>query len=115
MGLISEQSAFLEDACLLIGYARLNRFIVTGGELERTKEQQDIYVKEGKSKTNDSKHLVRCAIDLNFYKLVNSEYVIVLDRDALTHIGKYWENLNPKNRAGMFFNFVDTRHFERNV
>ena len=41
---------------------------MTGGELARTPEQQAIYFKTGRSKTMNSIHLKRCAIDLNFFK-----------------------------------------------
>jgi hypothetical protein len=87
MSLSQEQAAFLLDACKLIQYATEQGFMVTGGELARTPEQQAIYVKTGRSKTLNSIHLKRCAIDLN-----------------------------PKNRwGGNFKSLVDCPHFERNV
>ena len=67
MGLVSEQAAFLLDACKIIQFAAEKGFTVTGGELWRTPEQQEIYVKTGKSKTMNSNHLKRLAIDLNFF------------------------------------------------
>jgi hypothetical protein len=68
MSLSQEQAAFLLDACKLILHATEQGFVVTGGELSRTPEQQAIYVKTGRSKTMNSIHLKRCAIDLNFFK-----------------------------------------------
>jgi hypothetical protein len=68
MSLSTEQAAFLLDMCKLIQYATDQGFVVTGGELARTPEQQAIYVKTGRSKTMNSIHLKRCAIDLNFFK-----------------------------------------------
>ena len=68
MSLSQEQAAFLLDACKLIQYATEQGFVVTGGELARTPEQQAIYFKTGRSKTMNSIHLKRCAIDLNFFK-----------------------------------------------
>ncbi len=68
MSLNKEQAAFLLDACKLIQHATEQGFLVTGGELARTPEQQAIYVNTGRSKTLNSIHLKRCAIDLNFFK-----------------------------------------------
>jgi len=43
MSLSTEQAAFLLDMCKLIQYATDQGFVVTGGELARTPEQQAIY------------------------------------------------------------------------
>ena len=93
MSLSQEQAAFLLDACKLIEFATQNGFVVTGGELARTPEQQAIYVKTGRSKTLNSIHLKRCAIDLNFFK----DGQIIWDKQTLAPLGKFWESLNPKN------------------
>ena len=112
MSLSQEQAAFLLDACRLIQYATDMGFMVTGGELARTPEQQAVYVKTGRSKTMQSNHLKRCAIDLNFFKGGK----IIWDKETLSPLGAYWESLNPKNRwGGNFRNLVDCPHFERNV
>lgn len=112
MSLSQEQAAFLLDACKLIQYATEQGWTVTGGELFRTPEQQEIYLKTGRSKTMASNHLKRCAIDLNFFK----DGKLVWDKTQLAPIGAYWESLNPKNRwGGNFKSLVDVPHFERNV
>lgn len=112
MSLSQEQAAFLLDACKLIAYATEQGFVVTGGELARTPEQQAIYVKTGRSKTMDSNHLKRCAIDLNFFR----QGQIVYNKAELAPLGAYWESLNTKNRwGGNFRSLVDCPHFERNV
>lgn len=112
MSLVTEQAAFLLDVCKLIEEATLMGFVVTGGELSRTPEQQAIYVKTGRSKTMNSIHLKRCAIDLNFFK----DGKIVWNRKIIEPLGIYWESLHPKNRWGGYFsNLVDCPHFERNV
>ncbi|TXH10779.1 MAG: M15 family peptidase, partial [Spirochaetes bacterium] len=56
MSLIYEQHAFLQDVARLVIFADQAGFIVTGGELWRTTEQQSIYVKTGRSKTMASNH-----------------------------------------------------------
>lgn len=111
MSLSQEQAAFLLDACKLIEYATAQGFMVTGGELARTPEQQAIYVQTGRSKTLNSNHLKRCAIDLNFFKGGK----IIWDKETLAPLGAYWESLNTKNRwGGNFKSLVDCPHFERN-
>jgi peptidoglycan L-alanyl-D-glutamate endopeptidase CwlK len=110
MSLVAEQAKFLLDVALLITFASAKGFVVTGGELWRTLEQQAIYVKTGRSKTMASNHLRRCAIDLNFF--VNG--TLTYDKDMLKVVGDYWESLDPKNSWGGNWNsFKDIPHFER--
>lgn len=112
MSLVPEQAAFLLDVCRLIQYATSQGWTVTGGELFRTLEQQQIHVKAGRSKTMNSNHLRRLAIDLNFFK----DGKLVWDKNAIAPLGSYWETLHPKNRwGGNFRSLVDVPHFERNV
>ena len=112
MSLSQEQAAFLLDTCKLIQYATEQGWMVTGGELYRTPEQQEIYLKTGRSKTMASNHLKRCAIDLNFFK----DGKLIWDKQMLAPLGQYWESLNPKNRwGGNFKSLIDVPHFERNV
>ena len=110
MSLVKEQAAFLLDVVKLINFATEQGFVVTGGELFRTAEQQQIYMKTGRSKTMNSLHLKRCAIDLNFFK----DGKLCYDIPALTPVGEYWQSLSPKNQWGGFWkSFKDVPHFER--
>ena len=112
MSLVKEQAAFLLDVAKLINFATEQGFVVTGGELFRTAEQQQIYMKTGRSKTMNSLHLKRCAIDLNFFK----DGKLCYDIPALTPVGEYWQSLSPKNSWGGFWkSFKDVPHFERKV
>lgn len=112
MSLVAEQAQFLLDMGKLVQYATEQGWTVTGGELYRTVEQQQIHFKAGRSKTMNSIHLKRCAVDLNFFK----DGALVWDREKLSSIGAYWESLHPKNRwGGNFKTLVDVPHFERNV
>lgn len=115
MSIINDQFSFLIDVCKLITEAEKQGFIVSGGELFRTPEQQDIYIKNGKSKTKNSYHLKRLAIDLNFFKpSIKNEFVLTMEKINLQKIGDYWESLNPKNSwGGNWSSFLDTPHFER--
>jgi hypothetical protein len=113
MALVPEQHTFLQHAAQLIMFAGEQGFYVTGGELYRTKEQQQIYLDTGKSKTMNSKHLTRLAIDLNF---ITKEGQLVYDVSKLKDIGHFWESLSSKNSAGMFWEtFKDVPHFERRI
>lgn len=110
MSLSSEQAEFLLDVCKLVPFATSLGFRVTGGELQRTPEQQSLYVRAGKSQTMNSNHLKKLAIDLNFIK----DGKLVYNITELAPIGEYWQSLSTKNSAGMFWkSFKDVPHFER--
>jgi hypothetical protein len=114
MNLNAEQNAFLLDVAKLIEFIRNtdDGMMVTGGELFRTAEQEQIYVDSGRSHTMNSNHLRRLAIDLNFIQ--NGQ--IVSDKSILQKYGDYWKSLNPLNRwGGEFTTIYDPGHYERNV
>jgi len=112
MSLVVEQAAFLLDVCKLVQHASSKGWTLTGGELYRTIEQQQIHVNAGRSKTMNSIHLKRCAIDLNFFR----DGKLVWDKTQIEPLGTFWESLNPKNRwGGNFKSLIDVPHFERNV
>jgi hypothetical protein len=116
MSLLNEQACFLADCWRLCEYIRSLGLTVTGGELYRTPEQQAIYVKSGKSKTSNSMHLQRCAIDLNIFVKPNGKFVLLADAATWQTIGQYWKSLSPTNRwGGEFKGFADLNHFERAV
>ncbi len=112
MSLVKEQAEFLRDVCRLVEYASDTGWVVTGGELWRSPEQQAVYVKTGRSKTLQSNHLRRLAVDLNFFKGGQ----LVYDIEQIRPLGIFWENLHDRNRwGGNFKSLVDVPHFERNV
>ena len=112
MSNIAEQAAFLLDVGRLINKATELGFVVTAGELYRTPEQQEIYVKTGRSKTMNSLHLQRRAVDLNFF--LNGK--LTYDKAVLAPLGAYWESLHPLNSwGGNGVKLVDTPHFSRGV
>jgi len=111
MALVTEQALFLLDVCKLIEFATSKGYTVTGGELFRTPEQQKIYVDTGKSKTMDSNHMRRLAIDLNIF-----EGGVLCGFERIKPLGDYWQSLGELNRWGGYFKgLVDTPHFERNI
>ena len=100
MSLLDEQAAFLRDVRRLLDFAEQQQFVVTGGELERSPETQTAYVKLGREKSMDSPHLRRCAITLNFFRAVNDRHALVQSGSELEPMGKFWEELDPRNRWG---------------
>ena len=112
MSLNKEQFEFTKDVASLIVYANLLDINLTFGHAYRDKETQQRMVDTGKSKTLNSNHLKRLAVDFNFF--INGK--LVYDKHKLAELGKFWESLNPKNRwGGNFKSFTDTPHFERNI
>ena len=118
MSLSKHQRVFSRNVAKLILFAFDNGIELTFGEAYRTREQQLIYVQTGKSKTMNSNHLRRLAVDFNFFKNGNLTY----NWDDVKKIGDYWETLHPLNRWGGDWNknnvkdgFIDTPHFEMNV
>ena len=128
MSLSQQQQIFIQNVALLILKANSLGVNLTGGELFRTEDQQSLYfygytlmvkdyrlllVKEKKkTKTMNSNHLRRLAIDFNFF--IKGE--LLYDHPLITELGKYWESLHYANRAGMFFeSFKDAPHFEMNI
>ena len=112
MSNVSEQADFLLDVTRLINKATELGFQVTAGELYRTPEQQEIYVKTGRSKTMQSLHLQRRAVDLNFF--IGGK--LVYDKTAIAPLGAYWESLHPLNSwGGNGIKLVDVPHFSRGM
>jgi hypothetical protein len=116
MSLIHEQIRFLKDIRSLLTFAESTGFFVTGGELERKPEMQEIYLREGRATTMDSMHLRKCAMNLNFFKALSGNFAWVSSINELDEVGKHWEDLDDRNRwGGRDVSNVDTSHFERNL
>ncbi len=119
MNLGSHQEAFSRDLSLLFSFIFKLGLEIRIGEAQRTEAQQAIYIQEGKSKTSNSMHLKKCAIDLFLFE--GGEFA---KKERLLEVGKYWESLSELNRWGGSWrgkiergesSFVDTPHFERFV
>lgn len=120
MKLILEQSAFLLDVCELVRFAHSQEVLVTGGELWRPWEMQEIYLRTGRAKTMKSSHLNRLAIDLNFFRAGK----LLQSREEVKPFGDWWEGRNKQNRWGGSWrglveagksDFIDCPHFERQL
>ena len=116
MSLNREQMIFLQHVAELIRKAPDYGLSVTAGELYRTSEQQALHIKNGRSKTMNSQHLKRLAIDLNFFQeQPDGSLKLVYEGDSVRQLGAFWESLDPDaNRwGGNWSSFKDTPHFER--
>lgn len=112
MKLSDNQIIFSLNVADLIHFANSRSIGLTFGEAYRTTYQQKEYLRTGKSKTLNSNHLKRLAVDFNFFIAGQ----LIYDKDALQCLGDFWESLHPKNRwGGNFKSFKDTPHFEMNV
>ena len=119
MSLGLEQEAFAQDFVSLLQKIWVDGLQVRLGEVQRPIEMQEIYIKTGRSKTMDSMHLKKCAVDLTILR-----DGIICDRKGYYVYGLFWESLNPKNRWGGSWrgavesgksSFIDVPHFERKV
>lgn len=109
MTLSEKQQLFVLNVAKLIQKADSFGIKLTFGEAFRTIEQQEIYVRTGKSKTMNSRHLQRLAVDFNFF--INGK--LVYDKAKIASLGAYWESLHVNNKwGGNFVGFTDVPHFE---
>jgi len=112
MNLSSKQRIFTRNIGCLIDYAYSIDIELTFGHAWRSLEEQKRLKAEGKSRTLNSKHLDRLAVDFNFF--INGK--LTYDKHKLKSLGSYWESLDERNRwGGNFKSFTDTPHFEMNI
>lgn len=110
MSMSDNQFEFLKDVAVLIQYITRCGDKVTGGELWRPNEMQELYLQMGKTKAKISNHQIRMAIDLNIF----IGGTLCYDKKKLQKYGDFWESMNKKNRwGGNFKSFLDVPHFER--
>ena len=116
------QWEFLQDVAELIMWASANGYKLTGGELKRSYQQQEIYVRNGKSKTMNSDHLNALAIDLNIFYDYDADgdkdYIGTMSKQEAMAISEdlceYWKDLHPDNYAGRDWGW-DIPHFGRKI
>ena len=110
--LLRSQFIFSKNIGDLIKYINDNGYTVTFGEAYRTAEQQEIYLRKKLTKTRNSNHLRRLAVDFFFFK----DGIQITKKSELQKFGNYWESLNSANRwGGNFIKFYDSPHFEMNI
>ena len=102
-----KQSIFILNVAKLIAWAFEQGYELTVGEAYRTEEQQAIYLQNGKSKAQRSRHQDKLAIDLNLF----IDGVYRTDKEAYKPLADYWKSLNVDNVAGYDWGW-DANHFE---
>ena len=113
MTLRETQWKFLKDVALLIAFIDREGYSASGGELQRTIEQQIIYKNTGRSQTLKSSHIQKLAIDLFIFS-PSGEWLT--SKKDLQRFGDFWESLDPKYEwGGNWKSFVDTPHFGRKL
>ena len=109
MTLGQTQEIFSVNVGKLLLFADVNGFNPRLRECQRTIEQQEIYLKKGKSRTRYSAHLDSLAVDIYFTK--NGK--LLESKEDLQILGAYWESLHTKNEwGGNWTSFLDCPHFE---
>ncbi len=126
--LIEHQQIFTQNVALLILKANSLGINLTFGEAYRTLDQQELYLYgktvrtedcrlelisvNKRTRTMESNHLNRLAVDFNFF----IDGILTYTNPLVYELGSYWESLDPLNRwGGNFKNFFDAPHFERNI
>ena len=115
MKLSEKHQLFTLNIARLILYAESLGYGLTFGHAWRSSEEQDKLFRDGLTKTLNSMHLSRLAVDFNVFH--NGQ--LCLDWDMIKELGDYWEQLHPQNRWGGDWNgndvkdgFIDCPHFE---
>lgn len=117
MSLGTQQEIFSYQLVQLLTKAFADGFDVRIGEVWRPQEMQEIYLRDGRSKTRNSQHTKKLAADLHFFIAGRMATI-----DEIRPLGKYWEALDSANRWGGSWRgliesgqstFVDAPHFER--
>jgi hypothetical protein len=104
--LLDTQELFAFNIAKLILYLYDKGYEVTFGEALRTKEQSEIYAKQGKG-SKFSNHQIRLAMDLMLFK----DDVYLTQSEDYRSAGEYWKTLNPQNKWGGDFKLRDGNHF----
>jgi hypothetical protein len=112
MTLLQAQWEFLKDVGKMITFIEQHNHSASGGELQRTLYQQQQYLKTGKTRTLNSLHIHKLAIDLAIFA---PDGKWLQDKKSLQVFGDYWEFLDPENEWGGNWNFLDTPHFQRRL
>jgi hypothetical protein len=92
-GLGSAQEQFSRDLADLIQYADSLGYNIRMGEVYRTREQQVWYLNHGLSKTMNSWHRKKLAVDINLF--LNGRYLS--DGDAYAILGRFWQSKNEEH------------------
>jgi hypothetical protein len=103
------QEMFVELSVALMEFTLDQGYQLRYGETYRPQEMQDLYYKRGSTKTKNSQHTKKLAVDLLLFK----DGVYLTDAAAYAFMAEYWESLSPYCYAGIrITTLVDANHFE---
>ncbi len=109
MTLGQKQELFAEMLAGFILWLYDSGYKVRVGEVWRSDEMQKIYLEQGKSTVNHSRHQDKLAADL----YITKDGQLLESKESLQAVGDYWEKLNIHNKwGGNYKSFVDAPHFE---
>lgn len=105
---------FGRDLRKLLEFIEAQGYAYVIGEVQRHAVTQKHYLTQGLSKTMDSQHLKKLAVDITIGREVNGGFSPVWDKEVLQVFGDYWESISEENAwGGNWKSFKDTPHFER--
>lgn len=107
MTLNDKQHIFSQNLAKLLLHVDSLGLTCSVGEVFRTKEQAEIYVKQGKG-ILDSQHCKKLAVDLFLFS--NGQFL--QKKEDYKLLGEYWKSLHLDNRHGSDFPRADHVHFE---
>ena len=96
MSLSEKQRKFTIMVGNFLFWAHAQGYELTFGHAWRDEETQARMVEKGASKTMNSKHRDRLAVDFNLF--INGKYIT--DKEAYRPLGEYWESIAPGNKWG---------------
>lgn len=115
----TQQEIFSRDMVKLFTYIHARGLEIRIGEVWRPQEMQDWYLRLGKTKTANSQHTKKLAVDIYVFR--NG---VMVNTATMQEIGRFWESLSTFNRWGGSWrglveagksSFIDMPHFERKV
>lgn len=109
MPLLPLQLIFSHNLANLIMFANSKNIGVSVREVERTKEQQALYFKSGKSHSMESQHLKSLAVDLFFFYPTSLKQLTL--PSELEPFVTHWKELDVRNRCGADWGW-DWCHYE---
>ena len=103
------QELFVGLSIALIEFTLDQGYQLRYGETYRPQEMQDLYFARGSTKTKNSQHTKKLAIDLLLFK----DGVYLKDAYDYAFMGEYWETLSAYcHWGGRIKLLLDANHFE---
>jgi len=106
--LSEQQIKFTQDICTLVLELKQRNIDVVFEEFKRTPEQQELYYKQGLSKTLLSAHINKLAGDISLFK--DGKYT--QEKEVYKIASEIWQALDEHNISGFTWGW-DYNHFER--